>query len=53
MKSRIMRLAGNVARMGEERNAYRILVGPTKIKRQLTRSERRWEENNEMKLQVI
>jgi hypothetical protein len=26
-KSRMMRWAGNVARMGEKRNAYRILVG--------------------------
>jgi hypothetical protein len=27
IKSRRMRWAGNVARMGEKRNAYRILVG--------------------------
>jgi hypothetical protein len=27
IKSRRMRLAGHVARMGEKRNAYRILVG--------------------------
>jgi hypothetical protein len=27
MKSRRMRWAGQVARMGEKRNAYRILVG--------------------------
>jgi hypothetical protein len=27
MKSRMMRLAGNVARMSEKKNAYRILVG--------------------------
>jgi hypothetical protein len=27
IKSRIMTLAGHVARMGEKRNAYRVLVG--------------------------
>jgi hypothetical protein len=30
IKSRRMRWAGNVARMGEKRNAYRILVGNLK-----------------------
>jgi hypothetical protein len=29
IKSRRMRWAGHVARMGEKRNAYRILVGNT------------------------
>jgi hypothetical protein len=29
IKSRRMRWAGHVARMGEKRNAYRILVGKT------------------------
>jgi hypothetical protein len=41
MKSRIMRWAGHVARMGEKRNAYRILVG----KRPLGRPRRRWVDN--------
>jgi hypothetical protein len=33
MKSRRMRWAGHVARMGEKRNAYRILVGKPEGKR--------------------
>jgi hypothetical protein len=33
MKARRMRWAGHVARMGEERNAYRILVGKPEGKR--------------------
>jgi hypothetical protein len=35
IKSRMMRWAGYVARMGEKRNAYRILVGKPEGKRQL------------------
>jgi hypothetical protein len=38
IKSRRMRWAGHVARMGEKRNAYRLLVG----KRPLGRPRRRW-----------
>jgi hypothetical protein len=37
IKSRRMRWAGNVARMGETRNAYRILVGKPEDKRPLGR----------------
>jgi hypothetical protein len=33
IKSRRMRWAGHVARMGEKRNAYRILVGKPEGKR--------------------
>jgi hypothetical protein len=36
---------GRVVRMGEKRNAYRVLVGKPEGKRQLVRSTRRWEEN--------
>jgi hypothetical protein len=43
IKSRRMRWAGNVARMGETRNAYRILVGKPKGKRPLGRPRRRLE----------
>jgi hypothetical protein len=32
-----------VARMGEERNVYRVLVGKPEGKRQLRRSRHRWE----------
>jgi hypothetical protein len=37
IKSRRMRLAGHVERMGENRNAYRILVGKPEGKRLLER----------------
>jgi hypothetical protein len=41
IKSRRMRWTGNVARMGEKRNAYRILVGKSEGKRPLERSRTR------------
>jgi hypothetical protein len=37
IKSRRMRWAGHVARMGEKRNAYRLLVGKPEEKRPLER----------------
>jgi hypothetical protein len=37
IKSRRMRWAGHVARMGEERKLYRVLVGEPKGKRPLGR----------------
>jgi hypothetical protein len=40
-----MRWAGHVARMGEKRNAYRILVGNLEGKRPLRRPRHRWVEN--------
>jgi hypothetical protein len=52
-KSRIMSLGGHVADIGEKRNAYRILMGQAKRKRQLARSKRRWEDNIKVDLQVI
>jgi hypothetical protein len=45
IKSRGMRWTGHVARMGEKRNAYRILVGKPEGKRPLGRPRRRWEDN--------
>jgi hypothetical protein len=50
MKSRRMRWAGHVARMGEKINAYRILVGKLEEKRPLERPRRRWEDNIRMDL---
>jgi hypothetical protein len=47
IKSR-MRWAGHVARMGEKRNAYRILVVKPEGKRPLRRPRRRWVNNNRM-----
>jgi hypothetical protein len=42
IKSRRMRWAGHVTRMGEKRNAYRLLVGKPEGKRPLGRPRRRW-----------
>jgi hypothetical protein len=42
IKSRRMRWAGHVARMGEKRDADRILVGKPEGKRPLGRPRRRW-----------
>jgi len=51
IKSRRIRWAGHVARVGEIRGAYRVLVGKTAGKRTLGRSRRRWEDNIKMDLQ--
>jgi hypothetical protein len=45
IKSRRMRWAGHVARMGKGRGVYRILVGRPEGKRPLGMSRRRWEGN--------
>jgi hypothetical protein len=45
IKSRSMRWTRHVARMGEERNAYRILVGKPEGRRPLGRQRRRWVKN--------
>jgi hypothetical protein len=50
IKSRRMRWEGNVARMGEKRNAYRLLVGKPEGKRRLGRPRRRWVDNIRMDL---
>jgi hypothetical protein len=49
IKSR-MRWDGHVARMGERRGAYRVLVGRPEGKRPLGRPRRRWENNIKMDL---
>jgi hypothetical protein len=48
-----MRWAGQVARMGEKRNAYRVLVGKPEGKRPLGRPRRRWVDNIKMNLREI
>jgi hypothetical protein len=53
IKSRKLRWAGHVARMGEGRSVYRILVGRPEGKRPLGRPRRRWEDNTEMDLREI
>jgi hypothetical protein len=50
IKSRRMRWAGHVARMGEKSNAYRLLVGKPEGKRPLGRPRRRWVDNIRMDL---
>jgi hypothetical protein len=45
IKSRRMRWAGNVARTGQTRNAYRILVGKPEGNRSLGRKRHRWVDN--------
>jgi hypothetical protein len=45
IKARRMRWAGHVARMGEARGVYNILVGRPEGRRPLGRPRRRWEDN--------
>jgi hypothetical protein len=53
VKSRGMRWAGHVARKGEDRGVYRVLVGKAEGKRPLGRPRRRWKDNIKMDLQEI
>ena len=48
IKSRRMSWAGHVARMGEERGVYRVLVGKPEGRRPLGRPRRRWVDNIRM-----
>jgi hypothetical protein len=53
IKARRMRWAGHVARMGEVRGAYNILVGKPEWRRPLGRPRRRWEDNIKMDLREM
>ena len=53
IKWRRMRWAGHVARMGEERGVYRVLVGKPEGRRPLGRPRRRWVDNIRMDLQQV
>ena len=53
IKSRRMRWAGHVAHMGEERGAYRVLVGKLEGKIPLGRPRCRWVDNIRMDLQEV
>jgi hypothetical protein len=53
IKSRRMRWARHVARMGEGRGVYRVLVGRPEGKRLLGRPRRWWEDNIKMDLREI
>jgi hypothetical protein len=48
VKSRRMRWAGHVARMGEDKVVHRMLVGKSEGKRPLGRPRHRWEDNIKM-----
>jgi hypothetical protein len=50
IKSRRMRWTGHVARMGEKRNAYRILAGMPEGKRPQGRPKRMWMDNIKMEI---
>jgi hypothetical protein len=53
VKSRRMRWAGHVARMGEDRGVHRVLVGKPEGKRPLGRPRRRWEGHIKKDLQKV
>ena len=53
IKSRRMRWAGQVARMGEERGVYRVLVRKPEGRRPLGKPMRRWVDNIRMDLQEV
>ena len=53
IKSRRMRWAEHVARIGEGRCVYMVLVGKPGGKRPLGSTRRRWEDNNKMDLQEV
>ena len=53
VKSRRMKWAGHVARMGQGREVHRVLVGRPEGKRPLGRPRRRWGDNINMDLQEV
>jgi hypothetical protein len=53
IKSRSMRWAGHVARMGEGRGLFRVLVGKPERRRPFGRRIRKWEDNIKMDLQEV
>ena len=53
IKSRRMRWAGHVARMGEVRGVCRVLLGKPEGKKPLGKPRRRWVDNIRMYLQEV
>jgi len=53
VKSKRMRWAGHVARMGESRAVHRVLVGKPEGKRPLGRPRRRWEDDINLDLREV
>ena len=51
IKSRRMKWAWHVARMGEDRGVYKVFLGKPEGKRPLGRPRRRWVDNIRMDLQ--
>jgi hypothetical protein len=51
IKSRRMRWAGHVVRMGKGRGLYGVLVGKPEVKSPLGRPRHRWQDNIKMDLQ--
>ena len=52
-KSRIMRWAGHVARVGDRKDVYRVVLGRPEGKRPLGRTRRRWENNIKVDLREV
>jgi hypothetical protein len=53
VKSRLMRWAGHVARMGEDKGMHKVLVRKTEGKRPTGRPRRRWEDNIKVDFQEV
>ena len=53
MKLRRMRWPGHVARMGQRRGVYRVLVGKPEGKRPLGRPRHKWEDNIKVDLEEV
>ena len=53
IKSRRMRWAEHVARIGERRGVYRVLVGIPEGRKPLEKPRRRWEDNIRMELREV
>jgi hypothetical protein len=53
IKSKRMRWAGHVARRGEGRGVYRVLIGRPEYKRPVGRPRLRWEDDIKMDLREI
>ena len=53
IKLRRMKWAGNVARMGEKRGVYRVLLGKREGRRPLGRPRHRWVDTIRMDLQEV
>jgi hypothetical protein len=53
IKSRRVRWAGHVARIGKGRGVYRVLMGKPEVRRTLGRHRRRWEDNIRLDLRKV